>query len=201
MSPQIQELIDKIKTEGIEAADTKAKEIESQAQASAEKILAEARKKADQMITQAKQETEKLQESSKMALAQASRDMILSLRKKMEELLGKITEAAVKDALGQEKLSMILEYTIQESVKDKKGVEIVLSEEDLKVLQEGLIAKLQKKMKEPITFRSSQDIEKGFTISFDEGKSCFDFTDASLAEYLGKYLNAYVGSILKEAIK
>ena len=201
MSPQIQELIDKIKSEGIQSADTKAKEIEVQAKASADKIIEEAKKKAEQMMVNAKQEIEKLQESSNMALTQASRDMILSLRKKMEELLAKIIESSVKDVLSEEKLTTILENVIQESIKDKQGAEVVLSEKNLQVLKDGFIAKLQKKVKEPITFKSSQDIGKGFTISFDEGKSCFDFTNASLAEFLGKYLNAHVGEILKEAVK
>ncbi len=200
MSPQIQELIDKIRSEGIEAADTKAKEIEEKAQATADKIIESAKQKAERILAEAKNDVKKLEDSSNMALAQASRDMILSLRKKIEEMLGRIMESSIRDSLDQEKLVAILTQVIEETVKEKSGVEIVLSEKDLKVLKEGFIAKLQKKMKQPVTFKSSQDIGKGFTISYDEGRSCFDFTDVSLAEYLSHYLNAHVGEILKKAV-
>jgi hypothetical protein len=49
--------------------------------------------------------------------------------------------------------------------------------------------------------RSADNIRAGFTISFDQGKSCFDFTDESLAEFLGQYLNEHVTKILKESLK
>jgi V/A-type H+-transporting ATPase subunit E len=200
MSPQIQELIDKIKSEGIQAAESNAQKIESEAKQKADKIVEEAQQKADQIVANAKQETEKMQKSSDMALEQSSRDMLLSLKKKIQDLLQKIVDMSIKDALDKETLARILEKLILESTRQEKAdIEVVLSDKDLKALKDGCIAKLQKKVKEPITFRSSKEIGKGFTISFDAGKSCFDFTDANLAEFLSEHLNAHVGEILKKA--
>ena len=69
---------------------------------------------------------------------------------------------------------------------------------DLEKLQKGLMAKLQQDVKKGVTFQSTE-IAKGFTISFDGGKSYFDFSDASLAEYLSAALNPEVANLLKEA--
>ena len=39
----------------------------------------------------------------------------------------------------------------------------------------------------------------GFRISYDAGKSWFDFTDKALTEYMGKFVNAQILDILKDA--
>jgi vacuolar-type H+-ATPase subunit E/Vma4 len=49
--------------------------------------------------------------------------------------------------------------------------------------------------------RPAEEISGGFTISFDDGKSCYDFTDKALAEYIGIYLKPKLNQILMEAIK
>ena len=66
MSQQVQELIDKIKQDGIQQADQKAKEIEGQAQAKAQQIINEAENKAEQLIASAKEEIKKMEESTQI---------------------------------------------------------------------------------------------------------------------------------------
>jgi len=80
-----------------------------------------------------------------------------------------------------------------------KDITVALKESDLKGLKDGFLSKLKEKIKQPITFRSVENISSGFTISFNQGKSCFDFTDASLVEYLSDYLNEEVSKLLKES--
>ena len=74
------------------------------------------------------------------------------------------------------------------------------AEKDLKKLKEGFLAKLKDQVKHPIQFQLAQDFGYGFTISFDNGRSCFDFTDKSLAEFLSQYLNQELSLLLKESI-
>ena len=66
-------------------------------------------------------------------------------------------------------------------------------------MEDHFIAKLKKELKQPIQFESDDDMETGFAISYDSGKSSFDFTDKSLAKYLSQYLNARVAELVKEA--
>ncbi|VAX38022.1 hypothetical protein MNBD_UNCLBAC01-725 [hydrothermal vent metagenome] len=203
MSQQVQELIDKIKSEGVAAAEDKAKEIETQAESKAKDIVAGAQSQAEQIIAEAKQKAQTTQQSTEMALKQSSRDMLLSLRKKIEQSLQKIISAEVDDALTSENLSNILTNLSNKFFENKDSNEnifVTLSDEDLSSLKDGFIAKLKEQLKQPITFQSSDDVSKGFAISFDSGKSAFDFTDASLAEYLGLYLNEHVASLLKDAV-
>ena len=83
MAEQVQELIDKIKSEGIQAADQKAQEIQSHAQKEAQRIVENAKQEAQCYLRDAKEEIKKMQESTQMALRQASRDTLLALKKEI----------------------------------------------------------------------------------------------------------------------
>ena len=202
MSSQVQELIEKIKIEGVEAADQKAKEIEGHAKSDAQKVIDQAKLQATQIIADAKVQAQKIQASTEMALKQAARDTLLTLRREIEKTLGKIIAQQVGDTLSADHLAGIIEKVAQSSVETQLAnddIRIVLSVEDLNALKNGFIAKLQKAIKQHIKFEASDDIKKGFTISFDQGKSCFDFSDASLTEYLGTYLNTQTAALIQEA--
>ena len=201
MSQQVQELIDKIKTEGVLAADQKAKEIEGGAKASAQKVVADAKTKAKHIIADAEVQAQKTRESTEMALKQSARDMLLALRKEIDGILQKVVAKEIKDSLSPEHLAGMISEVIKGSVKSNladNDIEVTLSALDLTKLKDGFMAKLQRQVKQPIKFKSSDGIASGFTISFDEGKSCFDFSDESLITYLSTYLNAQVISLLRE---
>ena len=76
-----------------------------------------------------------------------------------------------------------------------------MSQSDLKKLNGGFVKKLQDKLKDQsIEFRASEDITKGFTISFDSGKSSYDFSDESLAQYLTSFLNDQISALVKDSV-
>jgi vacuolar-type H+-ATPase subunit E/Vma4 len=63
------------------------------------------------------------------------------------------------------------------------------------------MARLREETGKKIIVRPSGDISHGFSISFDSGKSCYDFSDKALAEYIGTYLKPRLNRILGEAAK
>lgn len=203
MSQQVQELISKIKTEGLQAADQKAREIEAEATKKAAEIMENTQRRSRQMMAEAEAVIKKREESARMALQQAGRDMLLSLRKEIEKTLRGIVTAKVGEAMTPERLSHIIREVSQKAVDQNtvdKGIEVVLNAQDFKGLGNGFLAELQKQLKKPLELKSSDDMGKGFMISFDKGKSCFDFSDASLADYLSASLNEQVAALLKEAV-
>ena len=204
MSQEVQELIEKIKNEGIEQAQIKAREIETQAQREAKRVIDEANRQAKQKLGLAEEEIKKFKESAQTALKQASRDTLLTLRKHIQGMLSLIIREGVQDSLNAEKLAHVIETAIHKFMeKDSANVDVrvALSEKDLETLKHGFLAKLQKTIKsKSIRLQSSQDISGGFTISFDGGKSSFDFSDTSLADYLSSFLNERVTELLKDSI-
>ncbi len=204
MSQQVQELIDKIKSEGIEAAQKKAQEIETAAELKAQEILKKAREQSETMLLQAREEIQKSRQAAEAAIGQAARDTVLALREEVLRILDRILVQNVSSALSPEQLGRIIETAIKHFVQKSSGntdIRVLLSPADLEQLKKGFWAKLQNELKKPIRFFSSDDIHRGFTISFDGGKSSFDFSATSLAEYLGSYLNNELADLVKTSVK
>ncbi len=202
MVEQIQELIDKIKEEGVQAAEKQAEDIINDAKQKAEDIISKAKQEADHIVAEAKKEIEQERSSTHENLKHAARDMMLSLKAEIQKILQSIVIAEVHDVLSKDKLVEILTVIIKNSIeKDTSDaeIEVFLNPDDCKVIEEGFLARLKEEIKRPICFRSAEDIEAGFRISFDEGKSHFDFTDKSLAEYLARFLNPKVADLVKDA--
>lgn len=202
MAEQIQELINKIKQEGIEEAQRQAKEIEEKAKAQAHQIVEGAKKEAQKIIHDAQEETKRTRLAAEMAVKQSSRNTILSLRKEIENILKKIITRQVSETLTAEQLGVIIGDLIKKSAaaESRAEVQVNLNPKDWEKLKNGFFTKLQNEVKQPIQFQSAEDIARGFTITFDGGKSRFDFTDISLAEYLSTYLNPQIAALVKESI-
>ena len=196
MSQQVQELIDKIKQEGTLVAEKDALSIKKDAQAKAESIIDGARQEAKKIINDANITAEKTKVSGEMALKQASRDVVLSLRQQIGVLLQGIVENDIKAALSAEGLTKILTKIVTHQ-GESNDIRVTLSLEDLKAVEDNVIGQLQDQLKGRVKFQGLSDVTGGFTVSYDGGKSCFEYTEKSLTEYLGLYLNEQLTELVK----
>ena len=202
MAEEIRDLIEKINQEGIKAAEEKAQNIEAAAKQRADDILSQARLEAEEMIAAAKDRIRREDEKGKTLLAQAGRDLLLSLRKEISAMLGRIVVSDIQQTLTPEALFKLLsEVARNYSAAESSDITVLLNEEDLEILRKNFLHKLMEETKKKIILRPAEEISGGFTISFDSGKSCYDFTDKALAEYIGTYLKPKLNQILEEAIK
>ncbi len=121
MAEEIRDLIEKINQEGIRAAEAKAQNIEAAAKQRAEDILAQARREAEEMIAAANDRIRREDEKGKTLLAQAGRDLLLSLRKEMNAMLGRIMVSDIHQALTPEALfSLVSDVVRNYSAGEKK---------------------------------------------------------------------------------
>jgi len=198
MAEEIKDLIEKIQQEGIKAAEDKAREIENQARLKAEEMVKKAKAEAEKLISVALEQIAKTQESSQVLLKQAGRDMILSLRKEINAMLDRLIISAAKEALKPQELAKIISSLVKHYNEEAKtNIVVSLNQNDLVKLEEGLLSELGRDAKKDITLRGEDDILAGFMISFDSGKSQFDFTDQALSEYIGSYLKPKLKEILE----
>jgi V/A-type H+-transporting ATPase subunit E len=202
MAEEIRDLIEKINQEGIKAAEEKAQNIEAAAKKRADDILARAKFEAEGMIAAEKDRIRREDEKGKTLLAQAGRDLLLSLRKEINAMLGRIVVSDVRQVLTPEVLFKLLSEVVRNySAGESSDITVFLNKEDQETLEKNFLYKLREETKKKIILRPAEEISGGFTISFDDGKSCYDFTDKALAEYIGIYLKPKLNQILKEAIK
>lgn len=200
MAEQIKELIEKIQQEGIQAAQLKANAIEEKAHKQAKEILARAKQEADKIFNEAKERISKMQASSQASLKQAARDLLIKLRAEINAKLERLLVLGVREALTPSELVKIITNLIMEYGTQEKGQVIIsLSKEDLEKIEKSFMEGLKEAVKKGITLRTQEDISAGFTISFDAGRSSFDFTDKALAEHLGSYLKPSLAELLKSS--
>jgi vacuolar-type H+-ATPase subunit E/Vma4 len=117
-------------------------------------------------------------------------------------MLDRILVSDIQQALTPERLSGLL----SEIVRHYEGVEnsditVFLKKEDLEILEKTFFQKLREETNKKIVLKPTEEISGGFAISFDSGKSCYDFTDRALAEYIGLYLKPKLNQLLLDAMK
>jgi len=201
MVEDIKNLIEKIKEEGIQAAEERAREIEQKAKSQAFAIVEKANQVAEQMIAQAKDKIAKMEASSRASLEQASRDVLLNLRQEIKAMLEEIIVLNVRDALTPERLAEIISNIIKDNSSEQKAdIVISLRKEDAKEIEASFLTQLKVATKNKIVLKVSDDISGGFIISYDSGKSHFDFTDKALANYISNYLDPKLAEILKKTV-
>jgi vacuolar-type H+-ATPase subunit E/Vma4 len=202
MTEELKDLIEKIQQEGVKAAEDKARVIEEEAEARAKAIIEEAKKEAQVLLLEAKDKASKMEEATRASLKQVGRDLVLSLKTEINDMLNRIITTHVREALSIGELAQILGRLIKETgVNEKAEVIVALKKEDAQVLEKGFLAELKKQAEHGIKLAVSDDIRGGFTISFDSGKSFFDFTDKAFAEYISLTLKPRLAEILMEPPK
>ena len=197
MADQIKELIEKIQAEGVGAGQEKARVIEEEARLKAEFILQKANAQAASIIEAAKDHASRMEASSHAAIQQSGRDVLLTLKKEILSVLQRVVAGEIAAALKPEELAnIILAFVKIYGGSDDRDAAVYLSEADKKRLEAHFSRQLSESLKKGITLRCKDDVKAGFIISFDGGKSHFDFTDKALADYIGSFLNPAVTQVL-----
>lgn len=197
MAQEINDLIAKIQSEGVAAAQVQAAQIKAQADQAALKIIADAKIQAQKIIEQATASAKKLEDSTAAALKQSSRDLLISLKQEIANILDRLVKAQLQQALSAGELGGIISNLIKNSPLNL-GSQIVVSlnPADKEKLEQGMLKQLVQETKKSIVLKSSDGIESGFVISFDAGKSIFDFSSQALSDYIGKGLRPEINKLL-----
>ncbi len=197
MAQDLKNLIDKIREEGVKAAEDKARAIEGSAKKLADGIISDAKHEADSIVKEGREEVKKMEESSYASLRQAGRDILISLRKEINSMLFKITAARVKDALTPGEMAKVINAVIKDGLSaSKEGVIVSANPKDIEKLEQSLIAELGGEIKRGVTLKRSDEITGGFIISYDAGKSYYDFSDKSLAARISFRVNRKLKELL-----
>ena len=190
MTTELKNLIERIKKDGVEQAESEAAKIAEDAKLKAKEIIDEAGRKAQEIIAAANEDASRLKTSSEHALKQAARDALLSLRGRVTEFFARVVKANVQDELSPTVLKDIIlqavEHCIKEGIMD---IEVVVSPADKKALEKKLFAALRKEAKEKVLLKAGKGIEKGFRIGERDKNSYLDFTDQAIAEGFKRYLS------------
>ncbi|MBQ6929808.1 MAG: hypothetical protein IJN27_05870 [Oscillospiraceae bacterium] len=201
MEIQLQELIDQIKKDGVEAAATEAEAVLKAAKAEAEKIISDAKAEAEKYLANAKNENDRMVKSSEDAIRQAGRNLLISFRESVAKeadaiIAGNVTAVYSADAFAQLVMKAVEGWAAKPDAED---ITVILNSEDLKSLEDTLLAGLKEKMIEGVTFKANDNFDGGFRIAVNNGGAYYDYSAEAVVEMLSGYLSPKVTALLKEA--
>jgi len=136
MEIQVQELIDKIKKDGISAASEEASRIKAEAGAEAQRIVEAARREAEEIIRSGKQDAERSEKAGIAALEQASRNLVLVFKDEIQALLDRIINEQVATQYNENVLKDALPQLLKAwAEKGTDNLSVILPESELSKIQ------------------------------------------------------------------
>lgn len=201
MEVQLQELIEQIKNDGVAVAEAEANAIIDAAKNDAEKIIKDAQAQADKILSGAKAETERMTKSSEDAIRQAGRNLLISFRESVTRELKTIIGENVTAIYSSEMLAQLIMSVVENwaNKPDEEDIAVILNTEDLKRVEETLLAALKEKMLNGVTLKANDNFDGGFRIAVNDGGAYYDYSAEAVVDMLSNYLNPKVTELLKEA--
>ena len=203
MEVQLQELIEKIKNEGVGVAEEKAASIIKEAEEKAASIIKEAESKAEAIVKKAKEEQERFEKASTSSVRQAARNTIIAFRESLIAQLDAIIKVETLNKYDATVLTTLIPEVVMAMIKKEhvEGASVMLSEKDAKALEKSLMKAFKERLETGINVLPDYNIKAGFKWTEKGYSSYCDFTNESVAEAFSAYLSPRIREILKEAAK
>lgn len=201
MDVQLQELIDRIKKDGVASAETSAQKIIADAEKKAASIISEAQEKADGIIKNARAETARMEKASEDAITQAGRNLIISFRDGITKELSAIVTEKTEKALDKDVLKKLVPETVKAwaANPDASDLAVLLSPKDLKALESDLKTALKAQISKGLVLKADSSVSSGFRIGSKDGSAFYDFSAEEVAGLFSAYLNPRTTELMKRA--
>jgi V/A-type H+-transporting ATPase subunit E len=209
-SSGVQELIDKIRQRGVQAAQEEAERLLRDARKQAAEILAQAKTEAETAQAQARAEIDAHRTASLDALQLAARDTVLDLKQRVmsrfEEFLKRLVVSATQDKELIRNIVLVLAgHAAEEFVRDKE-IEVRISrsllEGETGLKEEGKRAMLglsSDMLREGLTLAADDEIEGGARVRLVADKLEIDLSDRAVARLISQRLLPRFKAILEGA--
>lgn len=199
---QLKELIDTIHRDGVDKVRQESEALLKQAGAQAEEIVAAARAQADALLAGARREQEQLEHSGREALKNASRDLLLGVRKHLEVLFSALLKEKSREALKDREITLAIAAMISNwtpELRDK--IEVLLPREQFESMATALRKALAEKIASGIEIKAATELAHGFRVAEKDGHAYYDFSAESIAESLSLFLNPAMAKIVSDALR
>ncbi len=185
-------LLVKIRTEGVDKARAEADAIVAQARKDAEKIVATARSEAEQCKAQAQADADRFQQGAEATLRQAARDVRMKLEQDITSLLERTLGGEVDATL---EAGAIVGKLVEEAVETylRDGAVTVAAAPKL---AEALKARLAQKGE--VTVVTDAQMGTGFRVLLKGGRVEHDFTGEAVTQALTALLRPQLAKLLKD---
>ena len=201
MEIQLQELIEKIRKDGVGAAETQAEAIITSAKAEAEKIIADAKAQAEKIMADAKSENARTVKSGEDAIRQAGRNLLISFRESVTRELNAIVSDNVNAVYSSDEFASLIVSAVESwtGKPESEDITVILNTDELAKLEDAVLAQLKAKMIGGVTLKANDNFDGGFRIAVNNGAVYYDYSAEAVTDMLSNYLSPRVTALLKEA--
>jgi V/A-type H+/Na+-transporting ATPase subunit E len=202
MEEQLESLLNRIRSEGVERAEAEAAAIIEQAEERARHIVRDAEAQAEALRRKAEDDSAASVRRGEQALEQAARDFLLALQHSVEAVLRETLCETVAAALTPETMSeMLLRLADAYAAHDmnENRVDVLLSPEDRDDVGALVMEKYRELVRQGLTLRPDERIEAGFKVSFVDSHLYHDFSAEALAEALAPVLKPPLCDMVRRA--
>ncbi|MBU4404471.1 MAG: hypothetical protein L6428_16380 [Candidatus Aminicenantes bacterium] len=199
---QLKELIDTIHRDGVDKVRQESETLLKQARAQAAEIVAAAQAQADALLANARREQAQLEHSGWESLKQASRDLLLGIRKQLETLFSTLLKEKTRKVLKDKEITLAIAAMIENwkpEYQDK--IEILLPQEQFDSMAGALRQALAGKIAAGLEIKAAAELEHGFRVAEKDGNAYYDFSAESIAESLSLFLNPAMAKIVSDALR
>ncbi len=215
----VDELIARLRDQGVAAGQSQADQLVADARAAARRTLDQAEQQADQIVQEARLEAETLESSGRQALELALRDAVLALKSQlMEQFRGEVRQLVGGEQQKQEILEkMILEVVgrVREEADRSEQIEVILPRhvtglEELsqhpQELESGVLTHFVQLvsrglLREGVTFGVASDNQTGMRMRLVDREVELDLSDAAVSEAILQHLQPRFRALLEGIVK
>lgn len=197
----VQELIDKLKSQGVGEGQREAEQILKEAHNKASRILTQAQAEADKLLSEARHTIEVERQSSHEAIKTAFRDTEIALRSRVREAfsahLRRLVSLQLEDkdfikelvlAIAGVKIPEVAQATQVEVLLPSRIFETGENKEGKKRMQHLVLGITDGMLREGIELTSSTEVKGGIKVRLTGKDVELDLTDEAFSDLLLKYL-------------
>lgn len=202
MTEELQQLLDRIRTEGVEKAQAEAQALVEQARREAGEIVARAEAEAKAFRETAQRDADAYQRRAEQSIRQAARDVLIQVEQdlvgRFEGLLSREVGAGVADEAAFRK--WVSEAVAAYLKGGDKQVEVVVGGAAAEQAA-GLLARLRQEAGTPegITITPNPAFPAGFTLRLQGGRVAYSFTAEAITAALARLLRPQLAKLLAPA--
>jgi len=197
MAQELQALLDRIQSEGVDKANEKAGVIRVEAERAAAGTVAAAEKKAADIITSAQAAADSLRERAEQAARQAARDVVLDTESKIRQTLERVLLRDTETALAGDLLKTLLETVVRGVVKNGVGgIEVLVPAAQVDELAQFAASRLAAEVRDGLKISASGDVKSGIRVMVNNGRIEHDFTGTTLTVAMSGLMNQNLAKIL-----
>ncbi len=199
MPEALQSLIDKLQGEVVDEAEAKARAILAEAEAEAGRRVAAANAEATRIRGGAERDAALSRERGERGLQQAGRDVLMAVRRGVEDVVMALVHDSLSQALTPETLRDML-IVMAEAYAKRSGPErrmtVLLGEADREKLAHFYADEYRQKLEKGVDIRLGRDIEKGFRVSMNGDHVEHDFTLEAITSVMAEMLRPELAKLI-----